>query len=92
MRKAICLLSALGLVTLVAGCVQESGYPNTGYAQNGYGYNYPSQPQGIGQALGGVFQSNAQPTYYGQPFAQQGYYGQQQGYYPQPQYYGPRRW
>ena len=38
MRKATCLLGALGLVSLITGCVQD-GYPNTGYAPNGYGYS-----------------------------------------------------
>jgi hypothetical protein len=32
MRKAICLLGALGLVTLTAACVQDSNYPATGYS------------------------------------------------------------
>src|SRR5512133_4226760 len=32
MRKAICLLGALGLVALTAGCVQDSQYPTTGYS------------------------------------------------------------
>jgi hypothetical protein len=43
MRKATCLLGALGLVTLTAGCVQDSQYPTTGYSP-GRTTTYSSQP------------------------------------------------
>jgi hypothetical protein len=43
MHKATCLLGALGLVTLTAGCVQESQRPPTGYSP-GYTTTYSSQP------------------------------------------------
>ena len=39
MRKAICLLGALGLVTLTAGCAQDSQYPTTAYSP-GYSTAY----------------------------------------------------
>jgi hypothetical protein len=51
MRKATCLLGALGLVTLTAGCVQESQYPTTAYNPGyttayspGYATGYGSRP------------------------------------------------
>ena len=43
MRKVTCLIGALGLVTLTAGCVQESQYPTTGYS-SGYATGYGSRP------------------------------------------------
>jgi hypothetical protein len=45
MRNATCLLGALGLVTLTAGCVQDAQYPATGYSP-GYatGYNTAYDP------------------------------------------------
>jgi hypothetical protein len=88
------LLIAAGLAVLSAGCVQDSGYPNTayGYGPNGYGYNYggySSPPPGYG----GFNQSSYQPGYYGPSngyYAQRGYYGPPPGYYAPPP--PPRRW
>jgi hypothetical protein len=44
MRKALCLLGALGSVALTAGCVQDAQYPGYSSAySNGYGTTYSPQ-------------------------------------------------
>jgi hypothetical protein len=42
-RKATCLIAALALVTLTAGCLQDSQYPTAGYGP-GYTTGYGSRP------------------------------------------------
>ena len=71
MRNATCLLGALGLVTLTAGCVQDSQYPSTGYSPGyttGYSTAYnPSYttgyPTGYNPAYRSGYSGIYGPTY-----------------------------
>jgi len=61
MRNA-CLLGALGLVTLAAGCAQEPQYPGTGYS-SGYATGYSAYNPGYTTGYNSAYRSGSSGAY-----------------------------